>query len=100
MDQKCSLISGLGKELIDSPHIQARIKQVATKKNSVSPKRICLQHLYVVRLSMSCLIIQFSTHGFDNITFVSDIGLFEILKISHGVGGWLDGSVGGWVIEC
>ena len=67
------------------------------EKNSVSPKRICIQHPYLVRLSMSYSIMLFSTHGLDNITFETDIGLFEILKISHGAGGWLDGSVGGWV---
>ena len=43
------------------------------------------------------LILQFSIHGFDNMTSASDIGLFEILKISHGAGGLLDGSVGGRV---
>ena len=39
-------------------------------------------------------------HGFHNITSASDFSLFEILKISHGAGGLLDGSVGGRVIEC
>ena len=44
---------------------------------------------------MSYLIMQFSIHGFDNITLESDIGLFDILKISHGAGGWLNGLLGG-----
>ena len=43
---------------------------------------------------VSYLIMRFSMHGFDNMTSASDIGLFEILKISHGAGAWLDGSVG------
>ena len=39
--------------------------------------------------------MQFSMHGFDIMSSASDIGLFEILKISHGAGGWLNGSLGG-----
>ena len=46
------------------------------EKNSVSPKRICLKQPFGVHLCMSYLIIQFSIHGFDNMTSASDIGLF------------------------
>ena len=88
---------GSGEGINRLSSISSENKTSRYEKNGVSPKRICLKQPYGVHLCMSYLIMQFSMHGCDDMTSASDIGLFEILKISHGAGGWRDGSVGGGI---